>query len=218
MKKTYGLMVFLLFFSFIFSSCGTGGTQALSGTPAGSLDTAGFNAPNGYAAADLDTTLGGHFSWANAVTVQSNGKIVVVGTIYNSGQPQFAIVRYNTDGSLDSSFGTSGVQIVSILFYCEANAVAMQTISGTEYIIVAGYVDDFTSHNLFAVARLKTSDGSLDTTFGGGSGYVTAAISAGNGTDDEGYGVAIDSNGKIVVAGYSTNATQHFLCGGAVPG
>ena len=214
MKKTYGLMVFLLFFSFIFSSCGTGGTHAPSGAPAGSLDTASFNAPSGYSAADLDTKPDPtyiHYAWANAVTVQSNGKIVAVGNIYNDGQPQFAVVRYNTDGLLDSSFGTDGVTIVSILFFCEANAVAMQTISGTEYIIVAGYADDFTSHNLFAVARLKTSDGALDTTFGGGNGYVTAAIPAGDGTDDQGYGVAIDGNGKIVVAGYTHLAASGLI-------
>jgi uncharacterized delta-60 repeat protein len=66
---------------------------------------------------DLDPSFGtgglvtsdvGAMSQANAVAVQTDGKIVAAGSTTTANQPAFALARYNPDGSLDATFGTGG--------------------------------------------------------------------------------------------------------------
>ncbi len=57
----------------------------------------------------VTTNFTGHGDVANAVAVQGDGKIVVAGFAFSSGiNGDFALARYNADGSLDTSFGTGG--------------------------------------------------------------------------------------------------------------
>ena len=141
------------------------------------------------------------------VAVDSNDRVVVAGFAYSNATAsrEFAVVRYDDDGSLDDTFGGVG-KIVTDLggagFDDTVNAIAIQpndkiVVAGTtavDAVAPAGTAD-------FAVARYDT-DGALDSAFGGGDGYVTIDF----GGDDSGNGVAIDSNGDIAVVG-STNAT-----------
>ena len=122
-----------------------------------------------------------------AIAIQSNGKILVVG----DDMANFEIVRYNTDGSLDTTFDTDGKVTTDIGTSTAdtANAVAIQS---DGKIDVAG-----SSNNDFAIARYAT-DGSLDTTFDT-DGKVTTDI--GTSSSDTGSAVAIQSDSKIVVAG-----------------
>lgn len=141
------------------------------------------------------------------VAVDSNDRVVVAGFAYSNvtASREFAIVRYDEDGSLDDTFGGVG-RIVTDLggagFDDTVNAVAIQP---NDKIVVVGTtaVDAVTPAGTadFAVARYDT-DGALDTGFGGGDGYVTIDF----GGDDSGNGVAIDSNGDIAVVG-STHST-----------
>jgi len=132
---------------------------------------------------------------AYAVTIQADGKIVVAGEAYNGSNDDFALVRYNTDGSLDGSFGTGGKVTTAVGSDNDfAYAVAIQAdgkivVAGTSLI---GSTADF-------VLVRYTTDGSLDPTFGTG-GKVTTAIGTGN---DLAYAVAVQSDQKIVVAGYA---------------
>src|SRR5262245_11633410 len=57
---------------------------------------------------NASTDFGGAFVGAWSVALQTDGKIVAAGLTVNSGVTQFALARYNTDGSLDASFGTGG--------------------------------------------------------------------------------------------------------------
>ncbi len=126
----------------------------------------------------------GNMATANAVTIQSDGKIVVVGGIPGPrGFPAPAVARYNTNGSLDTSFGTSGITSLPSIEDVPFTAVALQTDGG----IVAVGVN-------IVVRFLST--GVLDSTFGAagieslGNDFIGAATQ----------GVVIQPDGKILVA------------------
>ena len=142
------------------------------------------------------TTTIGSDDLAKSVAIQSDGKIVVAGSSVSGGQNNFALVRYNTDGSLDPSFDPAVTPIGSLNDY--ANSVALQS---NGKIVVAGSSDNGTNR-VFAVARYNI-DGSLDTSFDS-DGKVTTAIGSG----DNANSVAIQSDGKIVVAGASNNGSN----------
>lgn len=133
---------------------------------------------------------------ARAMTLQSDGKIVVAGQA-SSQFTDMSVTRYNPNGSLDASFGTNGRVIISVGNFSDyARAIAVQQ---DGKIIVAGYTDtnDSAFYN-FAVVRLN-SDGSLDSTFDA-DGKVTTAV---NNTRSEAYSIALQPDGKIVVGGNS---------------
>ena len=151
--------------------------------------------------ADLDPTfgIGGKVttpfntkaSEIHAVAEQDDGKIVVVGWVQNTNK-DFALARYNTDGSLDTAFGTGGRVSTDFGSADEARAVAIQS---DGKIVVAGYALDSNTGNDFAAARYNT-DGSLDTAFD-----TDGKLTTNMGATDEAHAVAIQSDGKIVLAG-----------------
>jgi uncharacterized delta-60 repeat protein len=161
-------------------------------------------------ALSLDTSFGADgrvttsFSAGNdvgsGIAVQSDGKIVVVGTSGDdgSGTSEFAVARFNVDGSLDLSFSGDGMVTTSFLAGNDVGSgIAVQS---DDKIVVVGTSDNLSGTSEFAVARFNV-DGSLDNSFGG-DGMVTASFSAG---DDVGSGIAVQSDGKIVVVGTSDN-------------
>jgi uncharacterized delta-60 repeat protein len=184
----------------------------------GSLDTT-FGGGDGI----VTTPVGPAFSRDEglSVTVQSDGKIVVVGSAQNStafpppGSPQatdIAVVRYNADGSLDTTFGGGdGVlttEIGTLLLADVAHDVVVQ-LDGS--IVVAGYTALTGPPNMvtdFALVRYMAS-GALDTTFGGGDGIVTTAIGPAGptGNADQARSMLLQPDGRIVVVGYSGPAT-----------
>jgi uncharacterized delta-60 repeat protein len=140
---------------------------------------------------------GGVQDAAQGVALQPDGKIVVVGSTRTGTRDDFALARYNADGSLDTGFGTAGrVSTDFNGFADKAWAVLVQNDGG---IIVAGHAATATplgADNDFAVARY-TSAGALDTTFGTG-GKATTNVAGGT---DLAYAAALQPDGKIVVAG-----------------
>ena len=131
---------------------------------------------------------------ATAVAIQPDGRIVAVGTANVQARWLFAIARYDRDGTLDTTFGKNGrVRIGFTPSGDDAAAdVAIQP-DGKIVVIGSSFVLD-----RFALARLDP-DGTLDDTFHA-DGKVTT--NAGDGTDSAG-AVAIQPDGKIVVAGQS---------------
>jgi len=139
---------------------------------------------------------------AAALAVQGDGKIVAAGLAGSAFTNVWdvALLRYNTDGTLDLPFGgtNTGMAITDIgLSSNYANAVALQA---DGKIVVAGnaFANPFANTSDFAVLRYNT-DGTLDTAgFGSPNGYVTTNI----GAFDNGFAVAVQPlDGKIVVAG-----------------
>lgn len=154
----------------------------------GSLDT-GFDSDG-----IVTTAIGSASDVAYGVAIQSDGKIVAVGYAYISSTDDFAVVRYNTDGSLDTGFDTDGKVTTNFVSgYDWAYSLALQA---DGKIVVAGYANN--SGNKIGVARYN-SDGSLDTGFDTDGKVITAIGSNG----DYGNCVALQSDGKIVVAGLS---------------
>ena len=133
-----------------------------------------------------------------ATAIQADGKIVVAGSeITPANGWCFSVVRYNTDGSLDTSFGTGGRTAVD--FFGRNDYAQDVAIQSDGKIVVAGYADTGSSND-FALLRLN-SNGTLDTTFGSG-GKVSSDIYG----QDYAYGVAIHpSTGQIFVVGESND-------------
>ena len=142
----------------------------------------------------VTTPVGAGRDLAQAVALQPDGKIVVVG--YAGGD--FAVVRYNSNGTLDSGFGTGGKVSTPVgAGSDEAYAVALQP---DGKIVVAGYASGD-----FAVVRYNPN-GTLDTGFGTGGKVITDVSII-----DLAEAVAIQTDGKILLAGYSGSPRKFSL-------
>jgi len=151
--------------------------------PDGSLDTS-FGT-NGI----VLTEIGPYLDWSEAVALQPDGKIVLAGHTYH----EFVIIRYNPDGSLDSSFGIDGVTKISFRTEDIPYDVVVQP---DGKIVVAGYSSVGNMDDEFALARLNP-DGSLDTSFGQG-GKVESDF---EGNETTISAITLQADGKIVAAG-----------------
>lgn len=144
------------------------------------------------------TDLGSGLEEVRGIAIQSDGKIVAVGESWPEPdeQPRFAMVRYNKNGTLDTSFGNKGIVITNINGRADANAVAIQP-DGKIVVAGQGKMPDV-YHPVFALARYN-STGRLDTSFGK-NGIVTTDF-ADRPEEGSALGVAIQPDGKIVAVG-----------------
>lgn len=163
--------------------------------PDGSLDaTFGPGGPEGDG--KVTTDLGSANEGFEAVAIQPDGKIVAGGTV-EFANFDAVLVRYNADGSLDTTFNPLGAvpgAVVADLGGMDLeDAVFDLALQADGKIVVTGE-SDFSDYDIM-VARFNP-DGSLDGTFGAG-GTVFTDI----GVDDFGESVVIQTNGKILVGG-----------------
>ena len=163
-------------------------------TKAGALD------PTFGLGGKVTTEFGHPSSWARAVALQRDGKIVVAGGTYSAATgTDIAVARYDAHGSLDGTFGTAG-EVVTDLGGSIGSATSL-LIQPDGKIVVAGLTrlpGSYDEHPPdFVVARYTTS-GALDPTFGTG-GVVTTGFQPG--FSDIPSGVALGPGGKIVAAG-----------------
>jgi uncharacterized delta-60 repeat protein len=136
-------------------------------------------------------------SVANAVKVQADGKVVVAGVAGISPSTVFAIARFTANGRLDTTFGIDGR--VTVAFGAAAGAADL-AIQSEGQIVVAGSADGD-----FALARFNPN-GSLDLSFGD-RGKVRTVF----GGSASASAVAIQSNGRIVVAGVAGIFPSTFI-------
>lgn len=177
---------------------------------AGSAQGGGIGIARYNVDGSLDTTFSGDgkvvlweslYAGANSVKLQGDGKIVVAG---DSVFGDFTVVRFNANGTLDTSFSGDGKLTTDFGGVSDtATHVALQS---NGKILVAGFTDPGPlSDYVFALARYN-EDGTLDGTFSG-DGKVTTAI--GN-AGDLAHSMSIQSDGKILLAGFSTQASMDF--------
>jgi uncharacterized delta-60 repeat protein len=161
------------------------------------------------AAGDLDTTFDGDGKLATdftagddlaaAIAIQVDGKIIVAGTT----SQRFALARYDADGSLDATFGGDGRVTTRFVRGRQlVNGLAIQP-DGT--IVAVGLLRPTGEDSRWALARYN-SDGSLDTSFSG-DGKLTIDLTM---KDDYAEDVALQDDGKIVVAGGAGGAGERF--------
>jgi uncharacterized delta-60 repeat protein len=181
--------------------------QVWAGLIAAALSVAVLASPAVAAPGDLDPSFGGDGkvktifpggSFANAVAIQADEKVVAVGAAAGPSETGvFAITRYLTDGELDPSFDGDGMQTAAFAGGGdEAHSVAIQA-NGK---IVAVGTD---SRQRFGLVRYL-SDGTPDPTFGN-AGKVRTNLTK---REDIGYDVAIQPDGKIVVAGSAGSGSR----------
>ena len=160
--------------------------------PDGSLDTTFAN----------DGTVSTNSVWARSVAIQADGRIVVAGAISVAGElPHYdvALLRYTPDGALDTSFGSGGMQTTSFgAGWWEDEIAAAVALQRDGKIVVVGTstpVDWVWEGSAIVLARYATN-GLLDQSFGDGGKRFTI-----HGVDNSAAAVAIQDDGKIVVAG-----------------
>ena len=175
--------------------------------------------PASAAAGDLDTSyngtginvsdLGTGYDRAAAVAAQSDGKTVVAGwaDVGDVGSDQLVVLRYNVDGTLDNSFSTDGVDTQDVSTGSDPGyGVAVYPNAGSAHdgkIVAVGYGSG-DSHDIIVLRY--NPDGTLDTSFnlvGAVLLDVGTALSGAPGTQDFARSVALQSDGKILVAGKS---------------
>ncbi|PYL56293.1 MAG: hypothetical protein DMF30_10320 [Verrucomicrobia bacterium] len=164
----------------------------------------------------IDTTFGvagkvrtdfGHadFDQARSAVLQPDGKIVAAGTaIFNNGLSEpFAVARYNTNGTLDTTFSSDGKMFIDFGSFDQTAYKVLLQPDGK--IVTVGYPNTESSDSDFLLARLKTN-GSLDRTFGIG-GKVRTSFGDLNGGA---YGAVLQPDGKIVAVGFQATFTNRF--------
>jgi len=171
-------------------------------TPRGRLD------PAFGSGGIVSTDFGGFDERAHAVLLQRDGRIVAVGStdLYPRGGIDFALARYNRDGSLDSGFGSGGKVLTN--FGGHSADVAYAAALQTDNMIVAAGASNHSSRRQpkFALVRYRT-DGSLDAGFGSEGKVLTDFPSK----QDTGHAVLLQPDGKIVAAGATgTNNRSDF--------
>ncbi len=156
----------------------------------GSLDLGFGN--SGIATSDF-----GNSESANSVAVQNDGKIVVGGTVLIGAAQKFGIARYNTNGTPDNSFGTNGQVVTDIDTL--GDCVCVKVLSNGKILALGRGMHDF-------ILVRYLSNGSKDSTFG-----INGIVIADNPNIVAFvYDMAIQNDGKIVIAGSHHNGGSNY--------
>ncbi|MHB1038383.1 MAG: PKD domain-containing protein [Pirellulales bacterium] len=175
--------------------------------PDGTIDPSFGDDPANPGIAVISASTGDDF--AQAVVIQPNGKIVVAGQTVNGSNCDFAVMRLDSDGTVDPAFAVETNGVATADFYGNSDMAFSVAIDPYGGIVAAGYAYDGTQYD-FAVARF-TSEGILDGTFDH-DGKVTVDFKASTEDlnaptrSDYARSVLIQPDGRILVGGFAKNA------------
>ncbi len=198
---------------------------ALSGTGTFQINTGTVDVVRFSFDGEVDTTFGTDGLASIALTqpiiglgmaIQDDGKILVTGTLQRpavEGGSSLLVLRLNSDGSLDTTFGESGVTTLDVGF----NATGFDIVVDDEGRSIVGGTGNANDAQEWVIARF-TADGDLDTSFASGAGFVTI----GGGVDNavgQILSIALDADGNIIAAGqFGPNlAVSQFYIGRVLP-
>ena len=154
-----------------------------------------------------DTTTNNVSDYANAVVAQADGKIVAGGL---SGK-RFVLVRYNDNGTLDTSFSGDGKVFTDLTPQQDTiHGLAIQT--GGE-IVAAGVAGGGGGNPGFALARYDPTDGTLDTSFSGDGKLITQFTAGWDAAD----GVTVQADDSIVAVGGASGLGFRFALARYLP-
>ena len=165
----------------------------------GSLDTS-------FGDGGIVTTIFPAGSYAFDVALQSDGKIIAAGTFFvdfdpgESSDTDFALARYNPDGTPDATFGDGG-QVTTDFVGFEDDAFSVLIQPDGKIVAVGSANDPATFYDFAAVRYL--SNGTIDTTFGV-AGKVSTDFKGGG--FDRARSAALQPDGRIVAAGFETHS------------
>jgi uncharacterized delta-60 repeat protein len=164
----------------------------------GVLDS-GFDG-DGKVVTDVQTTTGER---ANAIALQSTGKIVVAGYGQVGNTNEIVLARYLSNGTLDTTFGTAGNGKLVIAVTASQGEIATSIlVLPDDSLLVGGSVADSTGFNEHFMLRHLSKDGGIDGTFGDASGRVITAFT-GAAAEQRIAALAREPDGGIVAVGFS---------------
>src|ERR1051326_913488 len=140
------------------------------------------------------TVLGTNSSGATAIALQPDGKILVGGRARPGSDDDFAVLRYTTNGLLDTTWNGTG-KVLTGIGPSDDQLHSVKVQSDGKVIAAGG--SSFPPADKFTMARYTTT-GALDNSFGS---FGRVATQFGSGTVDIAVGMALQSDGKIVLAG-----------------
>ena len=166
---------------------------------------------------EITTQVGNAGNAAGGLALQADGKIVAVGYAYIGSDCNFAVVRYNPDGSPDASFNGDGNNDGEITtpFFAGADCATDVAVADEGKIVVVGYAHNGSNYDI-ALARYL-SDGTLDPDFRDDAtpdGKVTTDVA---GREDRGNCVALDAAKRIVVGGSAYVTFHDFMVARYMP-
>ncbi len=160
--------------------------------PDGTLDSA-FGGGDGIVTLPISTSITPN-DRGNAAVIQPDGKIIVFGDFDAGGHDKVFLARFNSDGNLDTDFGSGGIIKDNYEYHNGARDMALQP---DGKILVTGSTGNTSSSDNTYIARYN-SDGKLDTSFGG-SGKIVKSFSNGS---DGANSIILQQDGKIILGGY----------------
>ncbi len=167
--------------------------------PNGNLDSS-FGL-NGIVIKDL-----GDDEYANTMALQADGKILIAGSASNGNNQDFTVLRYDTNGTIDNTFGSSGKVMIPMATGTEDIPISM-LVQPDGKIVLGGFSFNTTTFiNKISIARISAT-GVLDNTFGS-SGKILSSLNA---AGDMVFSIALQSDGKILATGSSDRTTSDIL-------
>jgi uncharacterized delta-60 repeat protein len=143
----------------------------------------------------LTTDVAQNSDFGDSVALQADGKIVVAGTSFTPIGTHIHLHRYNPDGSLDDGFGVNGSLRIIVGVLSFGRALSIQP---DGKLLVAGYSRGPGQADFDFTLVRYTTEGTPDNSFGSGGIVVT-----GVGENDEANSMALQPDGKVIVAGLS---------------
>jgi len=144
------------------------------------------------------------------IAILSDGKILVAGTTNASTNADVFLMRYNADGTLDTTFGLAGTVITEDAIQGREVAAGLAVQTDGKIVVSATFQRSLGTivTRDFALRRYN-ADGTLDTTFG--NNYGIAITDFGGSYNDDAYDVQIQQDGKIVVVGSASNGSNYDI-------
>lgn len=165
--------------------------------------------PNGNGTLALPNFGGANNDQCLALQIQSDGKLVLAGVSdVGAGILCYSAVRLNANGTLDATFGNGGHVIIPPFGEHGADTAYALFIQIDGKLLLSGHSKNIVNQYCYSAARLHI-DGSLDKTFGP-SGQGTLVIPVFSTFADSSYAVQLQSDGKIVLAGFSYQDQNYF--------
>ncbi|UTW66192.1 T9SS type A sorting domain-containing protein [bacterium SCSIO 12643] len=139
---------------------------------------------------------------AYSMVLQDDGKIIIAGQEYYQGKLHGIVIRFNTDGSLDTGFNTTGYsRTLNTSKHYFGRSVAMQN----DKIVLAGYIEKSSSNSDFFAARFL-STGLIDSTFG-----THGIVEKDFGGKDICRGLSVQTDDKIILSGFNQSNSSPNL-------